>query len=135
MNLTAFAMLHTTDLCPFPGHPSLVTVLGQLDSAMHSTATALRSLNDVTRVSLDAEPEFIRVPLDMKRDNVRSLQFRPLLLTDLTTGGILDLLHILQEIQDIQRHSRRPMPLIIDMKIHFYLLRSVRGVICAVQFP
>ena len=67
-------------------------------SAVHSTATALRSLNDVTRVSLDAEPEFIRVPLDIERDNVRSLQFRPLLLTNLTTGGILDLLHILQEI-------------------------------------
>ena len=127
MNLTVFAMLHTTDLCPFPGHPSLVTVLGQLDSAVHSTATALRSLNDVTRVSLDAEPEFIRVPLDIKRDNVRSLQFRPLLLTDFTTGGILDLLHILQEIQDIQRHTRRPMPLIIDMKIHFYLLRFLYG--------
>ena len=105
MNLTVFAMLHTTDLCPFPGHPSLVTVLGQLDSAVHSTATALRSLNDVTRASLDAEPEFIRVPLDIKRDNVRSLQFRPLLLTDLTTGGILDLLHILQEIQDIHVHE------------------------------
>ena len=127
MNLTVFAMLHTTDLCPFPRHPSLVTVLGQLDSAVHSTATALRSLNDVTRVSLDAEPEFIRVPLDIKRDNVRSLQFRPLLLTDLTTCGILDLLHILQEIQDIQRHTRRPMPLIIDMKIHFYLLHFLYG--------
>ena len=56
-------------------------------------------------------PEFIRVPLDIKRDNVRSLQFRPPLLTDLTTGGILDLLHTLQEIQDIQRHTRE--------KIHF----------------
>ena len=123
MNLTVFAMLHTTDLCPFPGHPSLVTVLGHLDSAVHSTATTLRSLNDVTRVSLDAEPEFIRVPLDIKRDNVRSLQFRPLLLTDLTTGGILDLLHMLQEIQDIQRHTRRPMPLIIDLKIHFHFVR------------
>ena len=48
------------------------------------------------------EKDWVRVPLDVHRQNMRSLQWRPLFLSEWTTSGQLDLLNVICEIKEVQ---------------------------------
>ena len=44
-------------------------------------------------------------------------------LSEFTTSGQFDLLNILKDLRDLQRHTRRPLPLMADMNIHYRLMK------------
>eukprot|EP00667_Euglena_gracilis_P015597 EG_transcript_16241 len=65
----------------------------------------------------------IRVPLDVARTNMRSLQWRPLSLTEQVVSANLDLLLVLQTARSLQHLTRRQTPLLVDENIHYRCLR------------
>ena len=69
------------------------------------------------------EAQYIRVPLDVHRDNIRSLQWYPLTLSDLVLSSHEDLLHIMEQCLAMQVHTRHVMPLRMDENTFYKLAK------------
>ena len=69
------------------------------------------------------EAQYVRVPLDVHRDSIRSLQWYPLTLADLISSSNEDLLHIMEQCLAIQVHTRHGMPLLMDENIFYTLAK------------
>ena len=76
------------------------------------------------------DPTWIRVPLDFHRTGMRSLQWLSLFLSELSTGGQVELLSLLREIRSVQLHTRRALPLLVDMNIHYRIMKMMYSVNC-----
>ena len=50
-----------------------------------------------------------------------------MLLSEFTTSGQLDLLQLLDEIRTVQQHTRKCMPILVDMNIHYRILKFMHG--------
>ena len=72
-------------------------------------------------------PNMIRVPLDIQRHGMRSLQWRPYVITPETVSSQRDLLSIVHGLRELHRHTRRVVPLLIDMDVHYRLMKLVYG--------
>ena len=59
---------------------------------------------------------------------MRSLQWQPLYLSELTTGSQVDLVQLMQEIRSVQLHTRRALPVLVDMNIHYRLMKLLYSV-------
>ena len=73
-------MLHVTELRRFPGHRSLAELIDQVDIVSDRLMRAFSALRRGCEGAI-AEPiekEWIRVPLDLQRTNMRSLQWLPI---------------------------------------------------------
>lgn len=138
-NVTALAILdldalldrpmptRSTTVPTFPGHPDLGYVVRHVEGAvalctsvaasMHTTANAFNR-EELQRTD-------VRVPLDLVRHNMRSLQWRPFSLTEQTVSGTVDLLDLLRSARDIQVRTRRVLPLLVDENIHYRVLRML----------
>lgn len=96
MNVSVLALLHITELLAFPGHLSLATVISSITSLARVLSRSHKALNDVISV-ISHDPlttDDVRVPLDIHRTGMRSLQWRPYMLTDLTVSSQVDLVQI-----------------------------------------
>ena len=136
-NLTALAVLVLDDLDTrdvrtraatvpwFPGHPELRDVLSHLPWASALCCTAADKLHRVVaalnRTTIDHSS--VRVPLDVQRRNVQSLGWRPLSLTEQNVSATEDLLRLLRTTREVQEHSGRQLPLLVDENIHYRVLR------------
>ena len=69
------------------------------------------------------EAQYVRVPLDVQRDTIRSLQWYPVTLADLVSSSNEDLLRIIQQCLAIQVHTRQVMPLLMDENIFYRLAK------------
>ena len=69
----------------------------------------------------------VRVPLDIVRQNVLSPSWRPMMVSQLRFGTKLDHLNLLNTIRHVQRATRHDLPLCVDMKIHYDLLKYLYG--------
>ncbi len=78
-------------------------------------------------VEEDLHHEFIRVPLDVHRSGIRSLQWSPCFLTEQSVSSQTDLLNIILELEGLQRQTRRALPLLVDMDIHYRLMKLIYG--------
>ena len=78
-------------------------------------------------VEEDLSNDFIRVPLDVHRTGMRSLQWTPYMLTEQTVSSQTDLLRIIIDLESLQRHTRRALPLLVDMNIHYRLMKLIHG--------
>ena len=94
LNVSVLAVLHITEIPVFPGYVTLQTMVNAVPSVSRALTQALRRVHGGVR-TVNEEPlqtEWIRVPLDVQRTNMRSLQWLPCQLTELTAGSQRDLL-------------------------------------------
>ena len=122
------SMSTRTVLLPaFPGHVDLPYVMRHLENAvalcLSSCSRLLTAVAGINRADIDAS--WIRVPLDLQRENMRSLQWRPLTLAEQNVSATVDLLDLLHSAREVQRHSGRHMPLLVDENIHYRVLRML----------
>jgi hypothetical protein len=130
LNVSVLAVLHIPEIPIFPGFKSLGEILSGIPGVSQELSrVAARLCSGVTAIAEeDLGPSLIRVPLDIHRDGIRSLQWTPYLLTELTVSSQADLLSILHDLDEMQRHTRRPLPLLVDMDIHYRVMKLVYGV-------
>lgn len=129
LNLSVLAVLHTTDLPLFPGHLRFRQILEEVPAlATRLVETFARVLKGVKIIlQEDLQPQWIRVPLDVQRTGMRSLQWQPYLLTEQTVSSQPDLLAILKELGPLQVQTRSVMPLLVDMDIHYRIMKIMYG--------
>lgn len=129
LNVSAMALLHVTEIPIFPGYLSLGAVVDGISSVARLLACAAPRLRAGVDLILenDLQREWIRVPLDVQRTAMRSLQWLPYVLTEETVSNQLDLLSILQSLQAVHNQTRRAVPLLVDMDIHYRILKLIYG--------
>ena len=129
LNVSVLAVLHVPEIRLFKGHMSFPELVNATASVARQLVAALPRLRDGIGV-VNAEPlqpEWIRVPLDVQRKGMHSLQWLPYQLTEETVGGSLDLLAIMKSLDSLQRHTKRAVPLLVDMNIHYRLMKLMYG--------
>ena len=75
----------------------------------------------------DLELQWIRVPLDVQCSGMRSLQWFPYLHSELSTSSQVDLLRLVGEIAEMQRHGRSAMPVLVNVDIHYRFMKMKYG--------
>ena len=98
LNVTAMSVLHTTAIAMYPGFPTLDDLLQRIPQAAQTIAGSFRDFPRAADALRRDPPEaqYVRVPLDVHQDNIRSLQWYPLTLADLVFSSNEDLLHIME---------------------------------------
>ena len=128
INCTAVAVLHLPALPLFPGHVSLIhavhTIGARVDALQLCHADLFRRVHALPYM---IQRTFVRVSLDILRQNVLSLRWQPMMLSQLRCGTKLDHLKLLNTIRHVQQATRHVLPLCLDMKIHYELLKYVYG--------
>ena len=108
------------DMCPrMPTLSELVVgrsrVAQQVTSAMHRL---LQRVADVTERTVQFDE--IRVPLDVVRQDVMSLQWRPFVLSPLCCTGSSDFVTLLEFLRaDVLPHCRSPLPVLVDVNLFY----------------
>jgi hypothetical protein len=129
LNVSVLAVLHTTALPQFPGQLSLNDLVARLPRTagdmLHVFTEIRRGVQIVTAQEL--KPEWVRVPLDIQRTGLRSLQWFPYLLTEQTVSCQQDLLAIVAELEPLRVRTGRCLPLLVDMDIHYRLMKLMYG--------
>ena len=79
LNISAITVLHICDIPPFRAHKTMAEMVADRESVALAVARSAAALylrvQDVIQEPI--LPEWIRVPLDTRRENMRSLQWRP----------------------------------------------------------
>ena len=131
INGTVVAVLHLPALPPFPGHLSLIDAVqtngARVDALQLRHADLLRRVYALPDM---IQRTFVRVPLDIVRQNVLSLRWQPMMLSQLRCGTKLDHLKLLNTIRHVQHATRHDLPLCVDMQIHYELLKYLYGESC-----
>ena len=111
INCTVVAVLHLPSLPAFPGHVSLIhavqTIGARVDAFQLRHVDLFRLLY---ALSYMIQRTVLRVPLDIVRQNVLSLRWQPMMLSQLRCGIKLDhltLLHTIRHVQQATRHDLR----------------------------
>ena len=123
------AILWTHQLDPFPGLPSLGALV---DSVPTVAANIKRSAKELLSWCMDTVAaaltrDLIRVPLDVRRSGVRTPQWLPLFLAPHDIGSILGLFEVVRTAQAVQEHTRFTMPVLMDLKPYYSILKRVYG--------
>ena len=121
------SVLHTTVIPMYPGFPTLDDLLQRIPQTAQTIAASFREFpRAVDALRRDPpEAQYVRVPLDVHRDSIRSLQWYPLTLADLVSSSNEDLLHIMEQCLAIQVHTRHVMPLLMDENIFYRLAKFI----------
>ena len=128
INCITVVVFRLPALPPFPGRVSLIhavqTIGARVDALQLRHADLFRrvyALRDMIRRT------FVRVALDIVRQNVLSLRWQPMMLSQLRCGTKLDHFKLLNTIRHVQQATRHDLPLCVDMKIHYELLKYLCG--------
>ena len=129
LNVSAMALLRIPDIPIFEGYWSLTEVIRNVGNVARLLGAAVTRLHEGSTFisSEDLQPQSIRVPLDVHRRGMRSLQWWPYMITEQSVGCQGDLLMILNDLQRVHNHTRRVVPLLVDMDIHYRILKLVYG--------
>ena len=129
LNLSVMAVLHTTALPTFPGHLMLNQLFDGVCGVVQVLLDAFPAIRRGVAVvnEKDLQPEWIRVPLDVQRCDMRSLQWLPYALTEQTVSSQRDLLAILADLDGLRVQSRMTLPLLVDMDIHYRIMKLLYG--------
>ena len=128
LNCTAVAVLHTTALPAYRGLPELAEIEARVPKVADDIFRSHRALFDRIDVANQGiQRVWVRAPLDIARKNVRSLNWRPFFLSELRCGTHKELLQLVVDLSCVEHRTRHCVPLLVDMKIHFALLKLCYG--------
>ena len=128
LNCSAVAVLHTTALPAYPGLPELAEIEARVPKVADDIFRTHRALFDRIDVANQGiQRVWVRAPLDTARKNVRSLNWRSFFLSELRCGEHKELLQLVVDSSCVQHRTRHCVPLLVDMKIHFALLKLCYG--------
>jgi hypothetical protein len=69
----------------------------------------------------------MRIPLDVRRRQGRSLQWRPFSLNDNLVQSNKELIDLLQFVSYVGQHVALPMPVLMDINVHYRLMKMCYG--------
>ena len=128
LNCTAVAVLHTTALPAYPGLPELAETEVRVPKVADDIFRSHRAMFDrIDVANQGTQRVWACAPLDIARKNVRSLNWRPFFLSELRSGTHKELLQLLVDLSCGEHGTRHCVPLLVDMKIHFALLKLCYG--------
>jgi hypothetical protein len=78
-------------------------------------------------LEVDLQLEDIRVPLDVQRTEMRSLQWLSYMMREQTVSSQHDLQFILFDLKYLRLQTRREVPLLVDMDIHYRIMKLIYG--------
>ena len=128
LNVTAVGVLHTTELPQYRGLPGWDAVAQCISSVVDYLVRCVGLL--LQRSTVPDGPSlrtWVRAPLDYARNAVVSLNWRPLLLSHLKCGSHVELLEFVRGLECLHVKTRRTVPIVIDMKIFYALLKMSFG--------
>ena len=88
----------------------------------------MSALSDLSEDEDEIPPQYIPCPLDVRRTAVHSTQYHPFMLSELQSGTQLGLLGLVLAVCEIQDHTSRVLPILIDEKIHCSIMKMKYGV-------
>ena len=124
LNVTAVAVLHTTELPRYHGLPSLDVVAQGIPAVVDYLLHCVGLLLQRSTIPDGAiRRTWVRAPLDYARSAVVSLNWRPFMLSHLKCGSHVELLEFVRGFECLQVRTRRTVAFLIDMKIFYALLK------------
>jgi hypothetical protein len=112
------------------GHPSLEAAVHRIAIVVQNICVSQHSLRmtlaDFLMLPVVADTS-IRAPLDVCRPARRTLQWRPLMISNSRTGTKIELVELLKMLCQVQGHIGRIMPLLSDSNIHYQLLKLMHS--------
>ena len=128
LNCTAVAVLHTTALLAYPGLAELREIAARVPKVAKDIFRSHRTLFDRIDVANQGiHRVWFGARLDIARKNVRSLNWRPFSLSELRSGTHKQLWQAVVDLSCVEHRTRNCVPLLVDMKIHFPLLKLCYG--------
>ena len=114
----------------FPGHLTTSRLVGRVRDVAVFLAGAVDAIHHNVRFvnGRRLTADTVRVPLDVVRPAVRSLPWKPCLLSEYQVSGNEDLLSLLEMACGLQLRCRVQMPLLLDENIHYRVLRLMHSV-------
>jgi hypothetical protein len=129
-SMSVVAVLHVPRLPMCPPLPTVDYLHRQRSVVSRDLVVASRQLlSAVTDIAESDVPRSeVRVPLDVHRGQVRSLQWMPFMLTTLSVGKQDELVGLLEFLrQDLLTQCRSPMPVLVDLNLHYRHLKMSYG--------
>ena len=125
LDVTAIAVLHTTPLPHFLGHPSLRDLVEGVDTVamafVQQHREMLKVCSDLCNTPISRRT--IRPPLNIAREAGRQdLCWKPFGIYESRTGQNQELLDLLGMLRSTQRICQNPMALLVDCNIHYKVL-------------
>ena len=116
-----------SELDILPEYPKLDALKQRLLLVARRLRDYFLGLCDATKTLLQGpiEAKDIRAPLDCIRTNVRSFQQKPFFLTDHTTRSQPDLVILVHLLVEVQQHSSKVVPILVDDNIHYRLCKMM----------
>ena len=109
----------------FGGYHTLSDLVRRVEFTDARIGDSLRHLcgkvMDINQVQLTGKE--IRVPLDVHRAPRPARQWRGLMLSPKRVGTNTELVRVLEEVATLQRHSNKTLPLLVDEKVHYSVMR------------
>ena len=129
LNVSVLAVLHTCRMAPWSGHARLLDLVNKLPEAVKRLSMVHAAIHDSVRLinGSNFTTADIRVPLDVHRKSIRSLKWSPYVLSELSVGSQKDLISIVLDLDFLRQHSGHVLPLLVDMDIHYRLLKLLYG--------
>ena len=122
------AVLHLPALPPFPGHVSLIHAVQTIGARVDALQLRHADLYRLVYALPDMiQRTFVRVPPDVVQQNVLSLRWQPMMLSQLRCGTKVDHLKLLNTIRRVQQANRHDLPLCVDTKIHYELFKYLNA--------
>ena len=121
-------LLCTAAVPVYLGLPELV----EIEAAVPKVADDIFRSHTALFNRIDVDNEGIQriclcAPLHIARKNARSLNWRPFFLSELRSGAHEELLQLVVHLSYVEHRTRHCVPLLVDMKIHFALLKLCYG--------
>ena len=122
-NATATCVLLTVRLNKFPGQRTLREMRLVVPMLAFQIPESFQAMKDSIATALKADRNWIHIPLDIVREVVQRQVWHPFQISGTRCGCAADLLDVLCMVSEVHRHTRKTMPLLIDMKVHNALMR------------
>jgi hypothetical protein len=129
LNATVVSVLHCPSLpraLPLPSVPALTQQRYATARHVYQAQFVFQSqLADLGGRGMDTTD--VRVPLDVRRQWVRSLQWRPLSVNEHRVQNNADLVDLMGFVRYVGRHTARPAPLLLDINIYYRMMKMCYG--------
>ena len=128
LNCRTVVVLHTIALTAYPGLLVLVEIEATVPKVADDVFRSHRASFDHIDVANEGiQRVWVRALLDIARKNVRSLNRRFFSPSQLRSGTHKELLQLVVDLSCVEHRTRHCVPLLVDMKMHFALLKLCYG--------